>query len=137
MPQPIERIDVHLEGIGHLISDKKIKVPAFQRFFAWEKDQVTDPFRDINDAIRANAPEYFLGTIVLTPAANDKTHVIDGQQWIATTLGFIAEVRNFLRARCDVERSDTIQSDYIAKRDRRTLETQASVVLNESDNPFF
>jgi len=137
MPQPIERIDVHLDGIGHLISDKKIEVPAYQRSFAWEKDQVTDLFRDISDAIRSNAPEYFLGTIVLTPAANDKTHVIDGQQRIATTLVFIAEVRNFLRARGDVDRSDTIQSDYIAKRDRRTLETQANVVLNESDNPFF
>ncbi|SHE29299.1 Protein of unknown function [Ruegeria intermedia] len=137
MPQPIDRIDVHLDGIGHLISDKKIEVPAYQRSFAWEKDQVTDLFRDINDAIRANAPEYFLGTIVLTPAENDKTHVIDGQQRIATTLVFIAEVRNFLRARGDVDRAETIQSGYIAKRDRRTLETQANVVLNESDNPFF
>ena len=137
MPEPIERIDVHLDGIGHLISDKKIEVPAYQRSFAWEKDEVTDLFRDINDAIRANAPEYFLGTIVLTPAANDKTHVIDGQQRIATTLVFIAEVRNFLCERGDAERSDTIQSQYLARRDRRTLETQANVVLNESDNPFF
>ncbi len=137
MPEPIERIDVHLDGIGHLISDKKIEVPAYQRSFAWEKDEVTDLFRDINDAIRANAPEYFLGTIVLTQAANDKTHVIDGQQRIATTLVFIAEVRNFLCDRGDSERSDTIQSEYIARRDRRTLETQANVVLNESDNPFF
>ena len=30
-----------------------------------------------------------------------------------------------------------MQHDYIARRDRRTLEIQANVVLNESDNPFF
>lgn len=137
MPPLIERIDVHLDGIGHLISDRKIEVPAYQRSFAWEKDQVEDLLRDVSDAIRANAPEYFLGTIVLTPAANDRTHVIDGQQRIATTLIFISEVRNFLLARGDEDRARTIQSDYIAKRDRRTLETQPNVILNESDNPFF
>ena len=66
MSEQIERIDVHLDGIGHLISDKKIEVPAYQRSFAWEKDQITDLYRDLNDALYANAPEYFLGTIVLT-----------------------------------------------------------------------
>ncbi|GHG22417.1 DUF262 domain-containing protein [Paracoccus aerius] len=133
----IERIDVHLDGIGHLISDRKIEVPAYQRSFAWEIDQITDLLRDISDAIRANSPEYFLGTIVLTPAENDKVHVIDGQQRIASTLIFIAQVRNYLRARGDAERAETIQAEYIARRDRRTLETHANVVLNESDNPFF
>ena len=58
MPDAIDRIDANLDGIGHLISDKRIETPPYQRSFAWEKDQVTDLLRDI-DAIRANAPEYF------------------------------------------------------------------------------
>jgi len=58
--------------------------------------------------------------------------VIDGQQVIATTLIFIAEIRNFFRRRVDQDRSNTIQSKYIAKRDHRTLETQPNVVLNEA-----
>ena len=99
MPDPIEATDVQLDSIGHLISDRKIEVPTHQRSFAWGKDQVTDLFRDLADAIRSNAPEYFLGTIVLTPAPSGKVHVIDGQQRIATTLVFIAEVRNFLTER--------------------------------------
>jgi len=137
MPQPIDPIHIHLDGIGHLISDKKIEVPAYQRSFAWEKEQVENLFQDIAAAIDSDAPEYFLGSIVLTPGANDKNEVIDGQQRIATTLVFIAEVRNFLRDRDDVERANTIQSDYIAKLDRRTKKTEPNVVLNAGDNPFF
>ena len=67
MPDAIDRIDANLDGIGHLISDKRIETPPYQRSFAWEKDQVTDLLRDIGDAIRANAPEYFLGQDIDRP----------------------------------------------------------------------
>ena len=137
MPDAIDRIDANLDGIGHLISDKRIETPPYQRSFAWEKDQVTDLLRDIGDAIRANAPEYFLGTIVLTPGANQRLHVIDGQQRLASTTIFLAEIRNYFRQHDDLERATIIQSTYIAQQDRRTLEGQPNMILNQSDNPFF
>ena len=137
MPEAIDRIDANLDGIGHLISDKRIETPPYQRSFAWEEDQVTDLLRDIGDAIRANAPEYFLGTIVLTPGNNQRFHVIDGQQRLASTTIFLAEIRNYFRDKGDSERAKIVQSQYIAQQDRRSLEAQPNLVLNQSDNPFF
>ena len=137
MPDAIDRIDANLDGIGHLISDKRIETPPYQRSFAWEKDQVTDLLRDIGDAIRASAPEYFLGTIVLTPGSNQRLHVIDGQQRLASTTIFLAEIRNYFRQHDDLERATIIQSKFIAQQDRRTLEDQPNLILNQSDNPFF
>ena len=137
MPDAIDRIDANLDGIGHLISDKRIETPPYQRSFAWEKDQVTDLLRDIGDAIRANAPEYFLGTIVLTPGENQRLHVIDGQQRLASTTIFLAEIRNYFRQHDDLDRATIVQSTYIAQQDRRTLEDQPNLILNQSDNPFF
>ena len=69
MPEAIDRIEANLDGIGHLISDKRIDTPHYQRSFAWEKDQVTDLMRDIGDAIRANTLEYFLGALNAALAA--------------------------------------------------------------------
>ncbi len=137
MPEEIDRIFTNLDGIGHLISDKKIETPPYQRSFAWEKDQVTDLLRDIGDAIRANAPEYFLGTIVLTPGNNQRFHVIDGQQRLASTTIFLAEIRNYFRHKGDSQRAEIVQSKFIAQLDRRSLESQPNLVLNQSDNPFF
>ena len=137
MPDAMDRIDANLDGIGHLISDKKIETPPYQRSFAWEKDQVKDLLRDIGDAIRAAAPEYFLGTIVLTPGENHRLHVIDGQQRLASTTIFLAEIRNYFRRQNDHDRASIVQSTYIAKRDRRSLEDRPNLLLNQSDNPFF
>ena len=137
MPDAIDRIDANLDGIGHLLSDKKIETPPYQRSFAWEKDQVKDLLRDIGDVIRANAPEYFLGTIVLTPGDNQRLHVIDGQQRLASTTIFLAEIRNYFQRQDDQQRAAIIQSTYIAQQDRRSLEDQPNLLLNQSDNPFF
>ncbi len=137
MPETIDRIDASLDGIGHLISDKRIETPPYQRSFAWEENQVTDLLRDIGDAIRANDPEYFLGTIVLTPGNNQRFHVIDGQQRLASITIFLAEIRNYFRYKGDSERAKIVQSQYIAQQDRRSLEAQPNLVLNQSDNPFF
>ena len=137
MPDAIDRIDANLDGIGHLLSDKKIETPPYQRSFAWENDQVTDLLKDIGDAIRADAPEYFLGTIVLTPGDDQRLHVIDGQQRLASTTIFLAEIRNYFRRQDDQQRANIIQSTYIAQQDRRSLEAQPNLLLNQSDNPFF
>lgn len=137
MPDAMDRIDTNMDGIGHLISDKKIETPPYQRSFAWEEDQVKDLLRDIGDAIHVRAPEYFLGTIVLTPGENQRLHVIDGQQRLASTTIFLAEIRNFFRRQNDHDRASIIQSTFIAKQDRRSLEDRPNLLLNQSDNPYF
>ena len=137
MDEPLNGIDVRLEGIGGLIAGDRLAVPDFQRSYAWREEQVDNLLQDLNGAIRDKAPEYFLGTVVLSENGRDRKIVIDGQQRIATTMMFIAEVRNFFNARGEVEIGDAIHRDYIGKLDRRTLEDMPNLVLNETDNPHF
>ena len=59
----IEKLDARLEGIGHLLGDRYIEVPAYQRAYSWTDEQVEDFFKDFSDAIRERNAEYFLGTV--------------------------------------------------------------------------
>ena len=38
------KIDFKHDGIGHFLSDKFLKVPLYQRSFAWEKENVKELF---------------------------------------------------------------------------------------------
>jgi len=81
---PIERLDVRLDGIGHVLADRIIAVLPCQRPYSWTDEQITDLLRDLSDAIRDKDTEYFLETIVLTKNTDGAHFVIDGQQRLAT-----------------------------------------------------
>jgi uncharacterized protein with ParB-like and HNH nuclease domain len=38
----IEKIEVHLDGIGHVLADRMLAVPVHQRTYAWTSEQVDD-----------------------------------------------------------------------------------------------
>ena len=57
------KIDFEHDGIGHFLSDNFLKVPLYQRSFAWEKENVKELFDDITNSY---PNEYFIGTIVVT-----------------------------------------------------------------------
>jgi len=40
------KIDFKIDGIGHFISDNYLKVPIYQRPYAWMDDNVTALFQD-------------------------------------------------------------------------------------------
>ncbi|MDP3350914.1 MAG: DUF262 domain-containing protein [Hydrogenophaga sp.] len=60
----IEKLEARLDGIGHLLGDRYIEVPPYQRAYSWTDEQVEDLFKDFSDAIRERNAEYFLGTVV-------------------------------------------------------------------------
>src|SRR4051794_15594527 len=93
------RIDARLEGIGHLLRDRRMEVPRFQRSFSWTGEQVDAFWRDLSAARHAGQNEYFLGTVVATPNKRQGTwSVIDGQQRLAVTVLLFAAIRDeFLR----------------------------------------
>lgn len=62
---------------------------------------------------------------------------MDGQQRLATTVMFLAAVRDKLSAMGEVERSSIIESDYLLKKDIKTLEAIPRLTLNADDNEFF
>ena len=80
----ISQLKIELDGIGHILSDKRLGVPKYQRSYAWEKQNVEELLRDLSDAIRVKAGEYFLGSIVIQ-GADANLEIVDGQQRLATT----------------------------------------------------
>ncbi|MBS3695249.1 DUF262 domain-containing protein [Rhodococcus qingshengii] len=66
---------------GSLLSGGRFYIPPFQREYAWEGDQVEEFFRDISHSLKDDS--YFLGLVILTESAAEKS-VVDGQQRILT-----------------------------------------------------
>jgi uncharacterized protein with ParB-like and HNH nuclease domain len=61
----MSEIETHVQGIGHLLSDRLLAIPDFQRPYSWkDKDHVAELFQDLSEAIAAGADEYFLGSVV-------------------------------------------------------------------------
>jgi len=87
MPLP----DPERRGILELLdSSKPLKTPPFQRSFAWARPEVDDFWSDLRRALDATGgpSDYFLGLIVL----DNKEHIQDGQQRLATTLLLASEI---------------------------------------------
>lgn len=73
-----------------------LTTPAFQRTYAWEKEQVNDYWVDLKRALDdgGGAVEYFLGLVVL----DDSDAIQDGQQRLATTLLLASEMYDQVEA---------------------------------------
>lgn len=124
MEQRFRSIRITPEHIGSAIRSKFLSVPPNQREYSWKDKHVKALFDDLKNVITAKGAEYFLGTIVVSKQdENDKPRVVDGQQRLATTLIFIAAVRDYLHSKQDGEASK-IESIYMF-----------SPVLGEDDMP--
>ncbi len=133
----LDEIRIDLDGIAHVLSDNKLLVPTFQRSFAWEVSHVADLLTDVENAIREHDKEYFLGSIVVSTERSGMLEVVDGQQRLATIAILLSGIRDYLLANNENGRADTLETDYLLKRDLRTEEPIPRLSLNETDNDFF
>ena len=81
--------------VGHLLTDKLMAVPPFQRRYSWQETNVEDYLTDIRKA-RDRDEDYFMGTIVLAHEA-DRYLIVDGQQRIITTSLLFIAIRDRLK----------------------------------------
>lgn len=133
-----ERIDFVIEGIGHVLTDRKLKVPIFQRSFKWRLDEIGEYWDDLSEAMTADDPEYFLGTLVLTRSeGEDRWTVIDGQQRLATTSILIAGIRDVYRIQGEEKVASEIHRAYLASFNISDKSEAPHLYLNTDDNPFF
>jgi hypothetical protein len=130
-------IDIDLEGIGHLLADKPLFVPPYQRSYAWTEEHVNDLLKDIHGALQDDATEYFLGSIVLMHHDDETLEVVDGQQRLATVSIIISSIRNHLLDTGETQRANSIEQKYLQKIDLRTLEAKPQLRLNLSDHEFY
>ena len=134
-PRDLAPIDISLEGIGHILRDRRLDVPAYQRGYAWEETEVSDFWWDLRAAFGSKNSQYFLGTIVLTAESDGRTTIIDGQQRLATTSLLFTALRNEFLRRDDEARARVIESQYIVTEDLRSARQVTRLALNASDQP--
>ncbi len=76
-------------------------VPDYQREYVWETDQVEQLLTDIRDELAghdpANAPEYFIGSVVVCPGAQGVLDLIDGQQRMTTLFLVLCAIRDHFK----------------------------------------
>jgi len=133
----IDKLEARLDGIGHLLADRYIVVPPYQRAYSWTDEQIEELLRDLSDAMREKEAEYFLGTVVLTKHQAGQHAVIDGQQRLATISILICAIRNHFYAIGDAERADELHRDYLAKKELRGLSETPHLTLMASDNGYY
>ena len=90
----------------HNIESKDIKVgdvfkefyavPDYQREYVWEAEQVEQLLSDINSehGDKPDAPEYFIGSIVVCAGFSEVLELIDGQQRMTTIFLLLCAIRD-------------------------------------------
>ena len=130
-------IHADLIGVGKLLKNSRFSVPPHQRPYAWLDEQVRELYRDITDAKNRTTEEYFLGTIVLANATENRQSIIDGQQRLVTVSVLIAAIRDYFAVQGQTQRAEDIGREYLSKRDIRTQEETAHLYLIPEDRDFF
>src|SRR5580704_16657043 len=106
MEQRYRNIRITPQHIGNALRTNFLRVPPNQREYSWKEKHVKALLDDFKNVITAKGVEYFLGTIVVSNQEDEnKPRVVDGQQRLATTLIFIAAVRDYLHSKQDQEAS--------------------------------
>lgn len=94
-------LPIHLHqgpmSLSNLLKTSRLAVPQFQRAYAWnEKPHVRDFLKDLDDKSKTESSQYFLGTILLTVAADNSGDrsphydIVDGQQRLTTACIFVS-----------------------------------------------
>mgnify|MGYP006137404587 CR=1 FL=1 len=104
-----ERMSSITEG-----SNVFLKVPRYQRGYAWTRDNVDDL---LNDIAGVPSGQFFVGTVILHSLKDetDTYNLIDGQQRMTTCTILLATIRNKLMQLEETENALTIQRHISSK----------------------
>jgi Protein of unknown function (DUF1524)/Protein of unknown function DUF262 len=135
MAESTSQIGFQQVGLGGILKSYRLTVPAHQREYSWTQEEVTTLLQDFARAI-AEPSEYFLGTVVTVPRSPELLEIIDGQQRLATTAIFLAQVRNYL-AKQEPLIAESINNGFLTEIDRQRRERVSKLTLNLDDNEYF
>lgn len=132
-----ENLEIEFKGLASLLLEGKLKVPEYQRNYAWSEKEVSDLLVDVEDCIREKQNDYFLGTVVLIKKPNSRNDIIDGQQRLATVSLVVCAIRDFLITKQDEKRANQIEADFLSKTDLRSQVLEAKLLMNGGDHRYF
>jgi len=123
-------------GLGSVLRQYRLQVPANQRDYSWEDREVKQLLQDFTTAIGDEGP-YFLGTVVTIPSPDGPLEVVDGQQRLATTAILLAAIRDYLGAHEEEVLVESINNEFLTGIDRKGRSRVAKLRLNLDDAEFF
>lgn len=123
-------------GLGSVLKQNQLAVPANQREYAWELKYVRTLFQDFARELEGTERQYFLGTIVTIPRQGGILEVVDGQQRLATTAILLAAIRDYLK-QSEKDLADSIDSEFLSIFNRHTRTRVPRLKLNIDDNDYF
>lgn len=130
-------VDFTYQGIGKLLSAGRLRVPANQREYAWEKAHVEALCHDISDAMIEKKTAYFLGTVVLTKSKDGYFEVVNGQQRSVTLSMLFAVIRDMLVGMDEARLAGGVEEAYLFGLDIKTEEDTPKLQLNTTDHEYY
>lgn len=125
------------DRISHLLADRLLEVPSFQRSYSWDSGNVADFLSDLENA-RKKKTGYFLGTVVFANSGDGgRQQIVDGQQRLATTAILLVAIRDALRDFKKDKQADHIDETYLRGYDLEAEESVERIVLNPDDQPIY
>jgi hypothetical protein len=126
-------------GLGDVLKSYLLRVPPYQRSYAWTKAELDDFWEDLSGDRDQSDGEHFMGPIVIASAKppDQRLTIIDGQQRLATASILIAVLVDSLIRIGDTDTAQDIERDYLGSKDLRKRALTPKLVLNEEDRQFF
>jgi hypothetical protein len=128
------------KGIGQIFREKCVRVPFYQRSYAWKKPEVKELYDDLRRAIDEDKPYYFLGSVVgcQEDSKSDEIQIVDGQQRLATTAILLAAIRDKLVELNDKAAASKFEEQFLFHEEGfADPQRRPSIRLNETDDDFF
>lgn len=106
-------INFGFESIGQYLTKASYSLPDYQREYSWIREQQIDDFwADLEKVVDEDRDSHFFGQIVIHDSMNKKKYIIDGQQRTATSVIFLAVLRDLLKEIVDNHSYTSAQNKY-------------------------
>jgi len=137
----------HLQTIEKVFSDKLLKVPDYQRGYAWDIKQCNDLVEDLD--LIENNQDHYTGTLVIHKSEGrylvrdeegstlQTYDIVDGQQRLTTIVILLNELARELKAIQNKEKlAEGIRKKYITIGDSENI-PRNRLTLNSDSDSFF
>ncbi len=114
-----------------------IRVPPYQRAYAWEDEEVEALMQDLLQAFRAGTI-YFLGAIVvIRPRNRGPSEVVDGQQRLTTLTVMLCVLRDLSKSKDEEVLLQSMIGTETKPMPFGATQQKWRITLNPIDDPFF
>lgn len=116
--------------LKRLLQSSFFRIPRFQRPYSWDRGNIEDFWLD---CIEEGGSGYFIGSIVVYPAAEEALAIVDGQQRLTTATLLLCALRNAY-ANAGLKNQATGVHGFV---ERPNVENKPTFVLDtETSKPY-